>query len=74
MKIIFDQAGKYKNGIKTLIVHQEDVNKNKVYDVVEKNAANYINAKKARPEGVKKETKKDKEDKETKKDKEKKEI
>lgn len=61
MKIVFDQAGKYKNGVETIIVHQEDVNKEKPYDVVEKNAANYIKAKKARSEGAKKETKKDKE-------------
>ena len=53
MKIIFDKAGKYKNGNKTLVIENKNVIDENVYDVETKNAENYVRVKKAHPAGSK---------------------
>lgn len=64
MEIIFDTAGKFKNGTVTIFVTANDVKNKKVFEVKDKNAQNYINAEKAHEKGShvknKKEEKKEK--------------
>lgn len=60
MKIIFTKAGKYKNGIRTVEISNEDVKTEKVFEIVDKNALSYIDARKAQRPGYKKDKDKDK--------------
>ena len=53
MKVVFNRTGKYKNGVNTIQITNEDVNSNKVFDIVDKNAISYVNAKKASNPGSK---------------------